>query len=180
MPTYFKGYLGDAKTRLDPYKLIGDHLAVGVKRDGDHFRVVIISGSNWGSFRGLYRSLVAIHGKCISLYVDRVTEYSTDLWIFWQNCPERGPGKKREVGSLTNPYRVYLERHTICSRRGRRSFWRKKREGRATAAQAIPCGKIKTLLTPWCTCKVRRTFDSYWRSLQKTHAIYYKWFIYFI
>ena len=46
----FEEYRGGAKTRLDLYKLTGDHFGVGVKRDGDHFRDGIISGLNWGSF----------------------------------------------------------------------------------------------------------------------------------
>ena len=33
-------------------KLIGEHFGVDVKRNGDHFRVSIISGSIWGSFQG--------------------------------------------------------------------------------------------------------------------------------
>ena len=32
-------------------KLIGEHFGVDVKRNGDHFRVSIISGSIWGSFQ---------------------------------------------------------------------------------------------------------------------------------
>ena len=85
MPTHFKGYLGDAKTRLDLYKLIGDHFGVGVKRDRDHFRVGIILGSNWESFKlGIISGAVQIAcghpRKHISLSdVDRMTEYSTDL-----------------------------------------------------------------------------------------------------
>ena len=37
-------------------KLIGEHFGVDVKRNGDHFRVSIISGSIqcWGSFRGRF------------------------------------------------------------------------------------------------------------------------------
>ena len=37
-------------------KLIGEHFGVDVKRTEDHFRVSIISGSIWGSFRGRDRS----------------------------------------------------------------------------------------------------------------------------
>ena len=33
-------------------KLIGEHFGVDVKRNGDRFRVGIISGSIWGSFQG--------------------------------------------------------------------------------------------------------------------------------
>ena len=44
-------------------ELIGDHFGVGVKRNGNHFKVDSSSGSNWGSvkgwvsFRGLYIDL---------------------------------------------------------------------------------------------------------------------------
>ena len=33
-------------------ELIGDHFGVDVKRDEDHFEIGVISGSNWGSFKG--------------------------------------------------------------------------------------------------------------------------------
>ena len=36
---------------------LGDHFGVNKKKSGDHFGVGIISGSIWGSFRGLYSTL---------------------------------------------------------------------------------------------------------------------------
>ena len=44
-------------------KLIGEHFGVDVKRNGDHFRVSIISGSIWGSFQcwGSFRGRFGDH-----------------------------------------------------------------------------------------------------------------------
>ena len=50
-------------------ELIGDHFGVDVKRDADHFGIGVISGSNWGSFKGwgAIRGRDHFRGGCTSL-----------------------------------------------------------------------------------------------------------------
>ena len=55
----------DPDPEMIPFQeLIGDHFGFDVKRNGDHFGVGIISGSIWGSFRGLYSSQSGDHWCC--------------------------------------------------------------------------------------------------------------------
>ena len=50
-------------------ELTGDHFGVDVKRHGDHFGIGVISGSNWGSFKGWgsFRGQEHFGGGCTSL-----------------------------------------------------------------------------------------------------------------
>ena len=62
-------------------ELIGDHFGVDVKRNGDHFGVGIISGSIWGSFRGLYRPNLNISVTILSRNMKSLTSHPDSMFV---------------------------------------------------------------------------------------------------